>query len=199
MTSKPYSNKHPAGVQKDSQPGQIKNRRSALKWLRDHGFKCGRGTVYRHVAEGRLQVSPDGTIDATALELYALTHLQKTAPAPDCAGLASLLEIEKRAQIELLQTRQKKLAFELAQQEKRFLDKDKVYTAWAVRLGFLETHLKNLFRTNAEPWLAACGASPARGGTLFGLMEKELDKLLEYLGNLEELNVVVKKRPADES
>ena len=98
-----------------------------------------------------------------------------------------------------MRVRAEKLKFEHNLTKDQYLLRDDVHLAWSIRLGFLETHLKGLFRTNAESWLMACGADPAAGGILFGLMEKELDELLGYLGDLEELKVVVKKRPINEN
>ena len=199
MVNEPYENKH-SGIGDDrSQLGIIRNRKAGLQWLKKTGWQTSRASFYRHITQGKLAVSTAGTIGLADLELYAVSYLQKAEPPPDHRVVSAIHEMERTARIELLRVRAEKLKFEHDLTKNKYLLRDDVHTAFAVRLGILETTLKNMYRTNAESWLLACNADPAAAGILFGLMEKELDELLEYLGNLEELRVVVKKRPINEN
>lgn len=193
METKPYNTRRTITAEKNSQLGKVKNRRAALQWLREKGWRCGRGTLYRHVSEGKLPIQADGSVAADALELYALTHLHKKALPPDCGAVASLLKIEKQAQIELLQTRQKKLAFELALQEGQYLARDAVLLEWSVKLGLFDSVFKTTIRTHVAEWLLAIGADPSQAGALFSLFEFEIDALLDRMADLQEIRVRVKR------
>ena len=195
MASNTYKNKTSGDAVDHSHMRILQNRKTALVWLRKQGWKVSQASFYRHAKQGKLEVSTGGTIGQAALELYALSYLQKAESPPDHRAVAGLLQTEKECQVALLRAREEKIRFETSLARGRYLLRDEVYTAFAIRLSILESTLKNTYRTNAVPWLLACGADPAAAETLVGLMEKELDALLDFLGDLEELRVKVVRNP----
>lgn len=133
--------------------GQVfKNKKAALEWLQDQGFKVSIGTFYTACKRGLCVVNEDGTVfEAFALH-YALNNLKRTG-TPD-GGQSPLQEEKTRLEIEQLRIKNERALFE---QEKELGKYQLTKDVLRDRLGLINYYdqlVTNTIRTRMAEWIA---------------------------------------------
>jgi hypothetical protein len=164
----------------------------ATQYLQKAGWRVAKTKVYKDGRAGKLRVNPDKTTFKSELDAYAHKYLSRSV-VPDFDQVDDLLRIEKECQIQLLKTREKKLAFEADLAQGKYLDRDAVLLEWSVKLGLLEAYLKNAARTNAVEWTIAVKGDPDRADIMYGMIAAVVDAVLEQLADLQEIKVRVRR------
>jgi len=167
------------------------NVRAAFKWLKEQGFKIGHTKLYQDANAGKLRTAPDGSVLHPDLESYALTLKKKgDRLAPD------LGEVQKRKaakEEQLLDIQIKERQFKLDREMGKYLLKTDVQTEAAVKIAALEAGLKHYFRTAASDLVHTVGGQAEKADIFVNLVDEAIDQLLDDFGNMEEINVIIRK------
>jgi hypothetical protein len=65
-----------------------------------------------------------------------------------------------------------------------------------IKIGALEAGLKNTVRSRADDWLHQVGADASRADIFRELVYRDIDRLLDEFGNLDQIGVRIKKSGA---
>jgi hypothetical protein len=175
-------------------PEPLPNLLAATAFLQADGWKVGKSKIYKDAKSGLIRVNADGTVNEAEAIAYAHKYLKhKPLAEGDVAGAEELLREEKEAQIALLKTREEKLRFEKDRDMGRYLLRDDVILENCIKIGALEAGLKSLVRSRAEDWLHQVGADAARADLFRELVYREIDRLLDEFGNLDQIGIRIKR------
>ena len=178
-------------------PEPLPNLMAAAVYLQAEGWKIGKSKLYDDAKAGKIRVNSDSTVNESEAIAYAAKHLKKKlngeAPAID-----NLLREEKEAQVALLKTREEKLRFEKEREQGRYLLRDDVVLETCFKIGVLEAGLKNTVRNRAEEWLHQVGGDATRSELFRELVYREIDRLLDEFGNMDQINITIRKQQPEE-
>lgn len=160
----------------------FRNKKAALEWLQDQGFKVSIGTFYTACKRGLCVVNEDGTVaEAYALH-YALTHLKRIG-TPE-GGQSPLQAKKVDLEIENLKLKNKRAQFELEKESGKYqLTKDVLRD----RLGLINYYdqlITNTIRTRMSDWLGLAHGDQKR---LADVIHVAIDNWLDDLDTLSDM------------
>ena len=170
----------------------FENRTDVLAWLQGLGYKIKKTRLYQDCKRGLLRVQPDGTVRLSDVREYiAVAGLEKVE---DKTGLMLDDQADKiKNENKRLMLQNEKLQLELDQMRGDLIRKTDVQTDLAVKVGAMESGIKNLIRMRSTEWITATGGDPGKKDILIDLANADIDALLDDMGRMEEINVTVAK------
>lgn len=178
-------------------PEPLPNLLAAAAFLQADSWKIGKSKLYKDARAGLIRVNADGTVNEAEAIAYAHKYLKRVLVEGAAAvGSEELLREEKEAQIALLKTREEKLRFEAERERGLYIRRDDVILESCIKIGALEAGLKNTVRSRADDWLHQVGADASRADLFRELVYRDIDRLLDEFGNLDQIGVRIKKNGA---
>ena len=165
----------------------FQNLHEALSHLQQAGYKVSRGKIYRDKDKNFIRVNPDGTVSEAEVRAYASTLERKTGSIDDLNDV----HIRRAAKdVELRDMKIKKMAFELAKDQGKYIERVAFESELAARAVVFETGLKHAFNAHAGEWIALVCGKRERVGELLEALNHALDQELSRYANIRTFQVM---------
>jgi len=170
----------------DAAGGQrFKNKKAALEWLQDQGFKVSVGTFYTACKRGLCVVNEDGTVHEAFALHYALNNLKRPG-TPD--GAASPLAEEKtQLEIENLELKNKKARFEMERETGKYVLRKDSERRVLCFINYFDNMVQNMLRLRMPEWIQMAHGDTRRA---LDVIDHAIDNWLDEMDALSDLGVI---------
>jgi len=157
----------------------FKNTMAVVKYLKDHGYKVGKQTVYNAVKNGLLKAQDDGRILEEDARMYAAT-LKKVKGEPD--KIAARTEEKLIAEIKHRQVQTEKEQLLLDRALGKLIDRAEFYQELAARAAALDVGLDHYIQTQVTELILLCGGDEKKAPAVMEHMQEQRKILVnEYV------------------
>ncbi|MFZ7126396.1 MAG: hypothetical protein ACOWWM_09625 [Desulfobacterales bacterium] len=170
----------------------LKDRKAALGWLKEQGYKISVGKFYQDCGKGLCVVGQDGTIRESALIAYSSQYLKRIETEGGDSDPLQKQKLEVEIRRQLIKEQEDQLRLE--KEQGKWLLRSDFSRELAARAGVLEQGLKNFLRTRMTDVVGMCGGDQAKLQTAIDFCLAELDVMLTEYATMDRFHVIFEEQ-----
>ena len=155
--------------------------------LSSAGFKISKSKIYRDKDKNRIKINQDGTVPETEVRAYAATLERKEG---DIGDLNDIHTRKTAKEIERLDEQVKKIKFENAKEQGKYIPRVDFEAELAARAGVFDTGFRHAFDMHVREWIALVGGKPEKSADFLLALNRVLDEQLNNYATTRTFQVI---------